>query len=155
MIREEWLWHRQESPWIWMGLRRSEPSLEMWRDFPGSRWILRFPVNGGDRPRGRTHWRKSRLEGSWRRCVGHSLPTCWVSGASWRCRAGRASGSGTQVRGTLEGSEVQRPEKGKVRHEESFISTGWTEPTDIALLLCESRSPEKLPSLVWDDQTQK
>lgn len=29
-----------------MGLRRSEPSLEMRRDFPGSRWILRFLVNG-------------------------------------------------------------------------------------------------------------
>ena len=56
--------------WIWMGLRRSEPSLEILgitcqvrRDWPGSRWILRFPVNGGDRPRGKKRRRKSRLEG--------------------------------------------------------------------------------------------
>lgn len=87
----------------------------MRRDWPGSRWILRFLVNGGDPPPREETQKEEQAGGELAEACG-PLTSDALSFPPQLEMLNRQSirGSGAQVRGTLEGKEVQRPKKGKV-----------------------------------------
>lgn len=108
--------------WIWMGLRRSEPSLEILGIYlSGAEGLARVQVDPkvsgkwwGSPPREETQ-KEEQAGGELAEACG-PLASDTLSFPPQLETLSRQSmrGSGAQVRGTLEGKEVQRPEKGKV-----------------------------------------